>query len=139
MSKIFTDRQRTLLLKTESIKEQVLDEYWKRGKELVDEDVVEAVVKITDSIEKGIERVAKLEILKEKNEIDRQANGNMEAVFKAVHEANRKRREAYTPPTEEQLEYQPTGDELLPGEVKVGADAVDYDTFRKNNPVEEQE
>lgn len=119
------------MAKTLKYKEEFLDNYVDKMKGNVNEDVIDAFVKLADSLENNITKTAKLELMKEKNDIDRVNGSGMAEVFRQIQEERmaRLRRNPTNKTEEEEVAYTPRGMELEEGELVTGNDGMDYETF----------
>lgn len=112
-------------------KEEILDKYMDRIRASVDEEKIKAFVTLADSLENNITKSAKLDLMKEKNEIDR-ANGNgLVEVFRQIQDRRvREHMESQKKADEDdEVTYEPVGMKLESGELIDGEDEIDYDGF----------
>lgn len=124
------ERHQALMAKSLKYKEEFLDNYVSKMKGNVNEEVIDAFVKLADSLENNITKTAKLELMKEKNEIDRENGSGMAEVFRQIQEERMARlRRTPSDKEEEEVTYTPRGMELEEGELVTGNDGMDYETF----------
>lgn len=125
------DRHKELMEKSLRFKEEILDKYIGRIKDNLDEEKLKAFVILADSLENNITKSAKLDLMKEKNDIDRANGRGLVEVFRQIQERKvREHQERLNQKSEEEeVSFEPTGIEVSSGEVINGQDEVDYDIF----------
>lgn len=130
---VLNDRHQALMEKTLRFKEEFLDAYVNKMKGNVNEDVIDSFVKLADSLENNITKTAKLELMREKNDIDRANGAGMADVFKMLQERKVRQYQEAQARKEEDIEYKPVGMELSKGEIIKGEDQMDYDNYTKES------
>lgn len=128
---VLNDRHQALMEKTLRFKEEFLDAYVNKMRGNVNEEVIDSFVKLADSLENNITKTAKLELMREKNDIDRANGAGMADVFRMLQERKIRRHQEETSRSEDDIEYKPVGMELTKGETLQGEDQMDYDNYTK--------
>lgn len=138
MSNVFNERQQALMDTALDIKAKMLSKYDKShlSGESISDDSIENGIALADAVERSIERNVKLNLLKEKIEVERKNGASLADAFVQLHKMRLEETQARTyeevmEDTElKELDPELIGGALQEGELITGEDAMDYDKFR---------
>lgn len=132
---LFEERFTKLLDRALEIKAKKMEEVHEAFDKNVTAEVVESIVKITDSVEKSIINQTKLRLQHEKNEIDKQVGGNYTNFLVQIHKEDvEKFKASQGNNSEEDIPlFESSGEELMEGETIGGTDVITSKVFKEEN------